>query len=48
VEKKLVRSIGISNFNEEMVLRVLESCNIKPVTNQVLLLHNFVAKFFLF
>jgi len=35
VEKKLVRSIGVSNFNEEMVLRIIESGKIKPVTNQV-------------
>jgi len=35
VEKKLVRSIGVSNFNEEMVTRIVDNCKIKPVTNQV-------------
>ncbi|XP_065344139.1 aldo-keto reductase family 1 member B1-like [Cloeon dipterum] len=35
VEKKLVRSIGVSNFNEEQVDRILANCTIKPVTNQV-------------
>lgn len=38
VEKKLVRSIGVSNFNEEMIIRVMDSCKIKPVTNQVRIL----------
>ncbi|CAB3373315.1 Hypothetical predicted protein [Cloeon dipterum] len=35
VEKKLVRSIGVSNFNEKQIDRILENCTIKPVTNQV-------------
>ncbi|CAB3373308.1 Hypothetical predicted protein [Cloeon dipterum] len=35
VEKKLVRSIGVSNFNEEQVDRILTNCTIKPVTNQI-------------
>ncbi|EDW70518.1 1,5-anhydro-D-fructose reductase isoform X1 [Drosophila virilis] len=31
----LVRSIGVSNFNSEQLLRVINNCEIKPVTNQV-------------
>ena len=31
----LVRSIGVSNFNSEQIRRVLDNCEIKPVTNQV-------------
>lgn len=31
----LVRSIGISNFNSEQIERLLASCEIKPVNNQV-------------
>lgn len=29
------KSIGISNFNENQIERILENCTIKPVTNQV-------------
>lgn len=35
VKKGLVRSIGVSNFNSEQITRLLENCEIKPVTNQV-------------
>lgn len=35
VEKGLVKSIGVSNFNSEQVERVLKEGTIKPVTNQV-------------
>lgn len=35
VELGLVKSIGLSNFNSQQVTRVLESCKIKPVVNQV-------------
>ncbi|CAK9824595.1 Aldo-keto reductase family 1 member B1 [Anthophora retusa] len=35
VEKGLVKNIGISNFNQEQIERLLEKCTIKPVTNQV-------------
>ncbi|XP_072931548.1 aldo-keto reductase 1B-like [Epargyreus clarus] len=35
VEKGLVKSIGLSNFNSKQVVRVLEAAKIKPVTNQV-------------
>jgi aldehyde reductase len=31
----LAKSIGLSNFNSEQINRVLESCSIKPVVNQV-------------
>ncbi|KAH8369805.1 hypothetical protein KR093_000997 [Drosophila rubida] len=31
----LVRSLGVSNFNSEQLKRVLDNCEIKPVTNQV-------------
>lgn len=35
VEKKLTKSIGISNFNSQQVTRVLKIAKIKPVTNQI-------------
>lgn len=35
VQKGLVKSIGVSNFNSEQVARVLAEGSIKPVTNQV-------------
>lgn len=35
VKLGLVKSIGVSNFNSEQIERVLENCEIKPVTNQV-------------
>ncbi|XP_037907961.1 1,5-anhydro-D-fructose reductase-like [Hermetia illucens] len=35
VKKGWVKSIGISNFNSEQTDRVLQNCEIKPVTNQV-------------
>lgn len=35
VEKGLVRSIGVSNFNSQQLVRLMEVCTIKPVTNQV-------------
>ncbi|XP_050034877.3 aldo-keto reductase family 1 member B1-like [Dermacentor andersoni] len=31
----LVRSIGVSNFNSEQITRLVKSCQIKPVINQV-------------
>lgn len=34
-EKGLARNIGVSNFNEEQLERVLKEGKIKPVTNQV-------------
>ena len=36
VQTGLVRSIGVSNFNSEQIERILENCEIKPVTNQVI------------
>lgn len=35
VDEGLTKSIGISNFNAAQTQRVLDSCRIKPVTNQV-------------
>lgn len=35
VEKGLVRSIGVSNFNSEQLGRLLSASTIKPVMNQV-------------
>lgn len=35
VEKGLVRSIGLSNFNSEQITHILNGCTIKPVMNQV-------------
>ena len=34
-DKGLAKNIGVSNFNSKQLTRVLESCKIKPVTNQV-------------
>lgn len=34
-EKGLVKNIGVSNFNEEQLERLLKEGKIKPVTNQV-------------
>lgn len=35
LERKLVRSIGISNFNISQIGRLLEATNVRPVVNQV-------------
>ena len=35
VAEGLVKSIGVSNFNIKQMRRLLESCSLKPVTNQV-------------
>lgn len=35
VKLGLVKSIGISNFNESQVERLLGNCTIKPVNNQI-------------
>ena len=35
VRKGLTRSIGISNFNERQVERIMNHCSIKPVNNQI-------------
>jgi diketogulonate reductase-like aldo/keto reductase len=35
VNKGLVRSIGVSNFNSQQMKRLITHCTIKPVTNQV-------------
>lgn len=40
VTKGLVRSIGVSNFNSEQIIRLMEVCAIKPVTNQVRIMPN--------
>lgn len=34
-EKGLAKNIGISNFNSVQIERLLDNCNVKPVTNQV-------------
>ncbi len=34
-KKGLAESIGVSNFNEQQVNRILANCSVKPVTNQV-------------
>lgn len=34
-EKGLAKNIGISNFNSVQIERILKSCKVKPVTNQV-------------
>ncbi len=33
-KKGLAKSIGVSNFNEEQIDRILANCSVKPVTNQ--------------
>lgn len=43
-EKGLTKNIGISNFNSEQIQRVLKSCKIKPVTNQVKIILNIAKK----
>ncbi|XP_055690728.1 aldo-keto reductase family 1 member B1-like [Lutzomyia longipalpis] len=35
LDKGLVRSIGISNFNSSQITRLLANCTVKPVANQV-------------
>ncbi|XP_011314061.1 aldose reductase-like [Fopius arisanus] len=35
LQKGLTKNIGVSNFNSEQIERLLKSCTIKPVTNQV-------------
>lgn len=35
VDLGLTKSIGVSNFSYEQIKRILDSCRIKPVTNQV-------------
>lgn len=35
VDKGLVKSIGVSNFNSKQIERILANCRIKPVVNQV-------------
>lgn len=35
VREGMVRSIGLSNFNSEQIVRVLKSSTIKPVMNQI-------------
>lgn len=35
VEKGLVKSIGVSNFNSKQIERLLKSAKIKPVINQI-------------
>lgn len=35
VEKGLVKSIGLSNFNVQMIWDMLSYCKIQPVANQV-------------
>ncbi|CAH1985452.1 unnamed protein product [Acanthoscelides obtectus] len=35
VDQGLAKSIGLSNFNEEQITRVLENCRIRPAVNQI-------------
>ena len=35
VEKEKAKTIGVSNFNEKQIERILQSCQIKPANNQI-------------
>jgi len=35
VQQGLVKSIGVSNFNKDQIMRILDVCKIKPAVNQV-------------
>jgi aldehyde reductase len=35
VEKGLVRSLGISNFNSAQIIDILSKCKVKPTVNQI-------------
>lgn len=35
VDKKLVKSIGVSNFNSKQIQRILDNTRIVPANNQV-------------
>jgi len=35
IEKGKTKTIGVSNFNEKQLEKILQSCNIKPANNQV-------------
>ena len=37
VEAGLTKSIGLSNFNSQQIQRILDTCKIKPVNNQVII-----------
>ena len=40
----LVKSIGVSNFNEHQLTELMKHSQIKPVVNQVLLYKNYFLK----
>ncbi|KAG5880267.1 hypothetical protein JTB14_003416 [Gonioctena quinquepunctata] len=44
VKLGLTKSIGVSNFNQEQISRLLQNCKIKPVVNQVEVNPNFNQK----
>lgn len=35
VDKKLVKSIGVSNFNSKQIQRIIDNAKIVPANNQV-------------
>ena len=45
VEKGLVKSIGLSNFNSQQISEIMAIAKIQPVTNQVLFLGTHYTEF---
>lgn len=46
VRRKLVGSIGVSNFSSSQINEVLKIAKIKPVTNQVCIIFDFLTNLY--